>query len=121
MNKKYALFIGRWQNWHYGHEWLIRQQLDKGKNIWLAIRDVEKDENNPRTAKEIFWSLVDIPFFKDNRDKIFVSVIPDIDSVNYGRGVGYDVIYHEPPSEIGNISGTKIRNGEIDNNGLIIK
>jgi hypothetical protein len=117
MNKKYALYIGRWQNWHSGHEWLVKQQLDKGKNIWLAIRDVPKDENNPKTAQEVFWSLVDIPFFKENRDKIFVSVIPDIDSVNYGRGVGYDVIYHEPPTEIAEISGTKIRKGEIDGTG----
>ncbi len=117
MNKKYALYIGRWQNWHSGHEWLVKQQLDKEKNIWLAIRDVPKDENNPKTAQEVFWSLVDIPFFKENRDKIFVSVIPDIDSVNYGRGVGYDVIYHEPPQEIAEISGTKIRKGEIDGTG----
>jgi hypothetical protein len=34
--------------------------------------------------------------------------------VNYGRGVGYDVIYHEPPEEIGNISGTEIRKNLID-------
>lgn len=117
MNKKYALFIGRWQNWHSGHEWLIRQQLDKGKNIWLAIRSVEKDENNPKTAQEIFWTLVNLPFFKENTDKILVTVIPDIESVNYGRGVGYDVIYHEPPSDIAEISGTKIRKGEIDGTG----
>jgi phosphopantetheine adenylyltransferase len=121
MNKKYALYIGRWQNWHAGHEWLIRQQLDKGNNVWVAIRDVPQDENNPKTAQEVFQELIKEPFFNDNFDKILLSIIPDIDSVNYGRGVGYDVIYHEPPSEIGEISGTKIRNGEIDNNGLVIK
>jgi nicotinamide mononucleotide adenylyltransferase len=43
--KKYALYIGRWQNWHKGHEWLINQQLEKGKNVWVAIRDVEVDKN----------------------------------------------------------------------------
>jgi nicotinamide mononucleotide adenylyltransferase len=31
MSKKYALYIGRWQNWHKGHEWLINQQLEKAK------------------------------------------------------------------------------------------
>ena len=36
-------------------------------------------------------------------------IIPDIESVNYGRGVGYDIIEHVPPSEIGEISATKIR------------
>jgi hypothetical protein len=117
MSKKYALYIGRWQTWHEGHEWLLNQQLEKGKNVWLAIRDVEVDENNPKTGKQVFWDLINRPFFEKNRDKIFMSVIPDIESVNYGRGVGYDVIYHEPPEDIGSISGTKIRKGEIDATG----
>jgi hypothetical protein len=53
------------------------------------------------------------PFFLQNWDKILLSIIPDIESVNYGREVGYDVIYHEPPTEIGAISGTAIRAGRI--------
>lgn len=117
MGKKYSLYVGRWQNWHKGHEWLIRQQLDKGKNVWVAIRDVEVDGNNPKTAKEVFESLIKEPFFNENFDRLLLSIIPDIDSINYGRGVGYDVIYHEPPSEISNISGTKIRNGEMNSKG----
>lgn len=117
MSKKYALYIGRWQTWHEGHEWLLNQQLEMGKDIWLAIRDVTVDENNPKTGKQVFWDLINRPFFEKNRDKIFMSVIPDIESINYGRGVGYDVIYHEPPEEIGTISGTKIRKGEIDATG----
>jgi len=117
MSKKYALYIGRWQNWHKGHEWLINQQLEKGKNVWVAIRDVEQDENNPKTAQEVLQMLIQEPFFTQNFDKIFISIIPDIESINYGRGVGYDVIYHEPPTEISEISGTKIRKGEIDANG----
>ena len=36
--------------------------------------------------------------------------IPDIESINYGRDVGYDIIEHEPPEDIKEISGTKIRN-----------
>ena len=117
MKKKYAMFIGRWQTWHTGHEWLIRQQMDKGKKCWIAIRDVEIDENNPKTAQEVMRELRNIPFFANNWDKLLVSVIPDIESVNYGRGVGYEVIYHEPPTEIAEISGTKIRKGEIDATG----
>jgi phosphopantetheine adenylyltransferase len=115
--KKYALFIGRWQNWHKGHEWLIRQQLDKGKNVWIAIRDVQKDESNPKTAHQILMDLSKEQFFLENSNRMLISIIPDIESVNYGRGVGYDVVYHEPPNEIGQISGTRIRKGEIDNEG----
>ena len=31
MSKKYSLFIGRWQPWHAGHQWLIDQRLNEGK------------------------------------------------------------------------------------------
>ncbi len=118
--KKYALFIGRWQTWHAGHEWLIRQQLDKGKNCWVAIRDVEADENNPKSAHQVLIDLSNEKFFKDNSDKILISIIPDIESVNYGRGVGYEVNYHQPPADIESISGTKIRQGYMDTNGDVI-
>ena len=115
--KKYALFIGRWQTWHKGHEWLINQQLEKGKNCWVAIRDVQLDENNPKSAQEVLKELQNEPFFTNNWDKILLSIIPDIESVNYGRGVGYDVIYHEPPTNIETISGTAIRNKKMNNDG----
>jgi hypothetical protein len=117
MSKKYAMYVGRWQNFHAGHEWLIRQQLDKGKNVWVAIRDVTVDENNPKSAQDVLIMLMNEPFFQENWDKLFVSIIPDIESFNYGRGVGYDVIYHEPPTEIAEISGTAIRNGQIKPDG----
>ena len=115
--KKYALFIGTSHYWHTGHEWSINQQLENGKNVWVAIRDVQQDENNPKTAQQILKELSAEPFFMNNFDKILLSIIPDIESVNYGRGVGYDVIYHEPPADVAAISGTAIRNGEMNNDG----
>jgi hypothetical protein len=118
--KKYAMFIGRWQTWHKGHEWLINQQLEKGKNCWVAIRNVEVDENNPKSAQQVLQELQQEPFFTNNWDKIMLSIIPDIESVNYGRAVGYEVIYHEPPKEIEQISGTAIRQKYIDSNGDVI-
>ena len=118
--KKYAMFIGRWQTWHKGHEWLINQQLTKGKNVWVAIRDVQVDENNPKSAQQVLQELQNEPFFTNNWDKIMLSIIPDIESVNYGRAVGYDVIYHDPPKEIEKISGTAIRQKYIDSNGDVI-
>ena len=119
--KKYALYIGRWQTWHAGHEWLINQQLNKGKNVWVAIRDVEVDENNPKTAQQVLMDLSKEKFFIENSDRIMISIIPDIESVNYGRGVGYEVINHPPPADIEMISGTKIREGYMDTNGDVIE
>ena len=43
---------------------------------------------------------------KDGR--VITTIIPDIESINYGRGVGYEVIEHFPPDEIKQIS-TSIR------------
>ena len=117
--KKYAMYIGRWQNWHKGHEWLINQQLNKGKNVWVAIRDVPEDENNPKSAFKVMMDLMEEPFFQKNIDRILISIIPDIESVNYGRGVGYDVIYHEPPTDVAAISGTAIRTGHMTSDGSI--
>jgi len=121
MSKKYAMYVGRWQNFHAGHKWLINQQLEKGKSVWVAIRNVETDENNPKTAQQVMMDLAEEPFFKENSHRINISIIPDIESINYGRGVGYDVIYHEPPENVAKISGTSIRNGYIDSNGDIIE
>jgi hypothetical protein len=119
MSKKYAMYVGRWQNFHSGHKWLINQQLEKGKNVWVAIRDVPQDENNPKTAIQILNELSNEPFFKDKFDRILLSIIPDIESINYGRGVGYDVIYHEPPADVAVISGTAIRTGHMTSDGTI--
>ena len=38
-----------------------------------------------------------------------VIIIPDISSVNYGRGVGYEVNQIDVPDVIANISATAIR------------
>jgi nicotinamide mononucleotide adenylyltransferase len=110
MKKIYAMYVGRWQTWHEGHEWLVRQQLEKGKNCWIAIRDVEVGPGNPHTAHEVLMNISQTDFFKENSDKLHLSIIPDIESFNYGRDVGYEVIEHTPPEDISKISGTSIRN-----------
>jgi len=106
---KYSLFIGRWQPWHSGHRWLIDQRLKEGKNVWIAIRDVEPDKKNPWTAHEVLMNLSEE--LKDllNEGRIKITIVPDIESINYGRGVGYEIIEHTPPQNIEEISATKIR------------
>jgi nicotinamide mononucleotide adenylyltransferase len=104
-SKKYAMYIGRWQNWNKGHEWLIRQQLDRGKDVWIAIRNAPTDGDNPKTAQEIMMELADETFFKENSHKIQISIIPDIESINYGKDFGYEVIYHGSPDDIKNEGG----------------
>ena len=91
------MFIGKWQPWHDGHKWLIEQRLKLGKNILIGIREIE----NPKyTPKEIMMRI-----FQDFPNEVNVGTIDfvellDIESVNYGRDVGYDVIEHTPPDDI---------------------
>ena len=106
---KYSMFIGRWQPWHKGHQWLIEQRLKEGKNVLICIRDMMPDKNNPFTSEEVFDMLSRELSDYIRVEQVKLMIIPDIESVNYGRGVGYDIIEHTPPTEIGEISATKIR------------
>mgnify|MGYP001358637755 FL=1 len=106
---KYSMFIGRWQPWHDGHRWLIDQRLDQNKNVLICIREVSQDDSNPYDPLEVKANIE-----KELEDLILLNrvkviIIPDIESVNYGRGVGYDIIEHVPPQEVGEISATEIR------------
>ena len=106
---KYSMFVGRWQPWHDGHQWLIDQRLKENKNGLVCIRDMEPDKNNPYTCEEVYDNLqIELKGLID-LGRVKVMIIPDIESVNYGRGVGYDIIEHIPPTDVGKISATKIR------------
>lgn len=111
MKKQYSLFIGRWQPWHEGHRWLIDQRLKEGKNVWIAIRDVEPSENQPWTPQEVLINLSNElqDLIEQEKGRIHISIVPDIESINYGRGVGYEIIEHVPPEDIKEISATRIR------------
>jgi len=103
------MFIGRWQPWHPGHRWLIDQALEEGKNVLLCIREVEPDEKNPWTPYQILTNLANELEELVEAGRLRIITIPDIESINIGRGIGYDVIEHVPPQEIHDISATKIR------------
>lgn len=109
---EFSLFIGRWQPLHAGHKALFNQVLDNGGKVCIAIRDIEPDHKNPYTASEVYANIHS--FYKDLIDlgKVKVIKIPDIDSVNFGRSVGYDIVEWIPPQDISNISATKIREND---------
>ena len=48
-------------------------------------------------------------YHQSKGDDVEVMIIPDIESVNYGRGVGYEINEFTPPDGIAFISATKIR------------
>lgn len=110
--KPHALFIGRWQNLHDGHLWCFNQKLKENIPVLIAIRDVNTDENNPRTAQEV-QAIIHLRLAEQiELGMVKTMIIPDIEGVYYGRGVGYKVEELIPPPEIAEISGTKIRAAE---------
>lgn len=102
----YNLFIGRYQSPHKGHQTIFNEYLSAGQPVLIAIRDILPDEKNPLTANEVqeIWEQI----YKDN-PLVKIIIIPDIASVNYGRGVGYEVKEIQVDAAIANISATEIR------------
>lgn len=106
---QYAMFIGRFQPLHESHQALFQEALNEGKNLLICIREGEVNEKNPFTAEQVKKNVEDTYALLVNSGIVKVMVIPDICSVEFGRGVGYDIIEHIPPTEIGDVSATKIR------------
>ena len=103
---QHAMYVGRWHPLHTGHQELFKRAMDEGKNVLICIRDIQPDEKNPFTAQQVLENITE---FYQNEPRVKVMVIPDICSIEFGRGVGYDIIEHIPPTAIREISATKIR------------
>lgn len=106
--KPTALFIGRYQPFHPGHQRLIEEGLRRVGQVCIAVRDTHgMDAKNP------------LPFFavKQRIDAAlsayvgcFVIVaLPNITNVFYGREVGYNVERIVLDEATERISATKIR------------
>lgn len=114
-NGQFAMFCGRFQPLHESHKALFQRALDNKKNVLICIRDGQVDEKNPFTAEQVkenienhYCKFNEINS-KSNLPIVKVMIIPDICSIEFGRGVGYDIIEHIPPTEVAEISATKIR------------
>jgi len=103
---RYNLFIGRYQSPHKGHMHIFDTFLKESKPVLIAIRDIEPDAANPLPAAEVkmLWEKV-----YANDPLVKVIIIPDIASVNYGRGVGYEVNEISVGDAVASISATEIR------------
>jgi len=108
-DSQWSLFIGRWQPLHTGHKELFRQVINEGGKVCVAIRDGETNEKNPFSPLQVMSNIFDEMQAEIEAGTLKAIIIPDICSVEFGRGVGYDIIEHIPPAEVAEISATKIR------------
>ena len=106
--KPTALFIGRYQPFHAGHERLIEEGLRRVGQVCIAVRDTHGiDDKNP------------LPFFavkqrietalSAHAGRFVVVPLPNITNVFYGRNVGYTVERIELDETTETISATKLR------------
>ena len=107
-SKKYAIFIGRFQPYHQGHISLIMQKINEGIPALIMVRDIAPDAKNPFTTEQTVEMIEKYHVAKGH--DVQVIIIPDMESVNFGRGVGYEINEFTPPENIGWISATGIRN-----------
>jgi cytidyltransferase-like protein len=106
-DKKRAIFIGRYQPYHQGHLSLVQQKLNEGIPALIMVRDIKPDEKNPFTTEQTVSMIK--KYHSSKGDDVEVIIIPDIESVNYGRGVGYEINEFTPPDNLAWVSATKIR------------
>jgi cytidyltransferase-like protein len=103
-----ALFIGRYQPFHAGHQRLIEEGLRRVGQVCIAVRDTHGiDEKTP------------LPFFavkqrietalSAHAGRFVVVPLPNITNVFYGRDVGYAVERIELDATTETISATKLR------------
>ena len=104
MTDKYNMFIGRWAPFHEGHKYIIDSFANNGKKVCIAVRDTYINSKNPFSAELRKKRIEDI---YNGNPNVKVIVIPDIEQVAVGRGVGYSLV--EAPEQIQKISGTEKR------------
>ena len=107
-SKKYAIFVGRFQPYHQGHISLIMQKINTGIPALIMVRDIAPDAKNPFTTEQTVEMIEKYHAAKGH--DVQVIIIPDMESVNFGRGVGCEINEFTPPENIGWISATGIRN-----------
>ena len=106
-SKKYAIFVGRFQPYHQGHISLIMQKINEDIPALIMVRDIDPDAKNPFTTEQTVEMIEKYHAAKGHDVKVII--IPDMESVNFGRGVGYEINEFTPPENIGWISATGIR------------
>lgn len=102
----HALFIGRWSPFHRGH-WEIMNEVRKenpDRPLLIFVRDTGAEYWSSEFRKGMIEAGM-----KKMGIKATVHIIPDIDSVNWGRGVGYTPRLIDVDAKMHAISGTKIR------------
>ena len=107
-NKKpTAQMLGRWQPFHDGHYTLFKEIIKKTGQVCIQIRDVQGVDDNPFDFETVKKNILDA--LKEYKNRIKISLVPNITNICYGRGVGYKIEEIVLDEKTQQISATKIR------------
>ena len=96
-----ACFIGRYSPPHNGHVALWKSV---NKPLLILLRNTNYDEYDVEDR----WIMIK-NILRTENIKGIVMVIPDIEGIYYGRGVGYKINEIKLDNEVEGISATEIR------------
>jgi cytidyltransferase-like protein len=106
--KPTALFLGRYQPFHRGHQRLIEEGLRRVGQVCIAVRDTHGIEaKNPLpffAVKQRIETALSV-----HAGRFVVVAVPNITSVFYGRDVGYTVERIVLDETTEGISATQVR------------
>ena len=105
--KPTAQMLGRWQPWHTGHQTLFQEILKKTGQVNIMVRDVKGVGDNPFDFETVKKNIEEA--LKEFKNRIKITLVPNITNICYGRGVGYKIEEIILSNEIQKISATKIR------------
>jgi adenylylsulfate kinase len=99
-------FIGRWSPFHKGHTAIIMKKLRERPKlpVLILIRNTKEDQYSPTVRAQYIkvWMI-------KQHIKGTIMIVPNIEGVYWGRGVGYNTERVEVDEETKKISGTAIR------------
>ncbi len=102
-----AQMLGRWQPWHEGHQALFEEIVKKTGQVHIQVRDVKGVGDNPFDFKTVKKNIEQA--LQPYRNRIRITLVPNITNICYGRGVGYKIEEIILPENIQKISATDIR------------
>ena len=109
--------LGRWQQWHDGHQALLKRCCAKRGQVIIQVRDVQgASGGNNQDDNPFDWDTIcnniEEGLEKDGFKRgveYEIMLVPNIINITYGRGVGYTFEKEVFDKSVEEISATKIR------------
>lgn len=106
LHTPHMTFIGRWVPFHKGHVAIIeaKRAQNPSKPVLIMVRNTKEDAYPPVLRAEYIKT-----WMQKNNIQGTIIIVPNVEGVYWGRGVGYNVGLVDVDISVQKISGTRIR------------